>query len=102
MSITSRLSDILQPDKRRGWQTSRRQACSDTPYLQFGSTTEGLYQTATFDGQDVQRKKPEAGTVPDRLQGSSCHTHARQTGKRQKTEASSFRKTPPGQCSCLV
>lgn len=70
-------------------------------HLQFGNTAEGLHQTATFEGQEVQRKKPEAGTVPDRLQGSSCHTHARQTGERQKTEAPSFRKTPPGSAITL-
>ena len=71
-----------------------RQACSDMPSLQFGGTTEGLYQTATFEGQDVQRKKPEAGTVPDRLQGSSGHTHA-WLPRPRTWQATEKRRRPP-------
>lgn len=81
MGITSRLSDVLQPDKHEG---SGRTA----GVLRYAlSAVWGHYrrsvQTATFEGQDVRRKKPEAGTVPDRLQSSSCHTHAWQTGERK-------------------
>lgn len=57
-------------------------------HLQLGNIAEGLYQTATFEGQDIQLKKPEAGTVPDRFKAAVAMRtpdypdHA--LGKRQK------------------
>lgn len=110
MSISFRLSDVLQPDEtRRVWQTSRRQVCSDTLYLQFGDATEGsckrqcskdrLYsrQRETRAVKLLARCSPKAA-VAIRTPGFPGHA----LGKRQKNGGALLSEDASWQCFYLV